>query len=76
MELQQNRDNSKIPQTPIESSTQQHRQSQADSVTHFMHGTSPVEQHSLKLIASLHGATEPNNALGANSSWSAQVQPF
>jgi len=41
-----------------------------------MHGTSPAEQHSLKQIASLHGATEGNNALGANSSWSAQVQPF
>jgi len=74
--VQQIRDNSKKPQTLAEFGIRKHRQSQADSNIHSMHGTSPAEQHSLKQIASLHGATEDNNALGANSSWSAQVQPF
>jgi len=76
MELQQHRDNGKKPQTLTESSTRQHRQSQADSDTHSMHSSSPVERHSPKLSATLHGETGLNNTLGANSSWSAQVQPF
>jgi len=43
---------------------------------HGQPGTSSVERHSLTRTASFHETTEPNDALGANSSWSAQVQPF
>jgi len=76
IDLQQIRDDGKKAQTLAEFGIWKHRQNQADSDTHSLHGTSPAAQHSLKQIASLHGATEGNNALGANSSWSAQVQPF
>ena len=76
MELQQNRDHGKTPQSMTEPSNQQLTQNKADPVTHCRHGTSSVERHSLKRTASFHGTTEPNDALGANSSWSAQVQPF
>jgi len=70
------REDGKPAQKLAESDIWRRRHSSADSDTHSMHYTSPVGYHTLKHVKSLQNATEGKTALEANSSWSAQIQPF